>query len=53
MSKIIDGKKIREEEGEIQLTDYGISGICTFNISGIATKNLELNKNVFVWHELN
>lgn len=24
---------IKEEEGEIQLTNYGISGICTFNIS--------------------
>ena len=26
-------KFIKEEEGELQLTDYGISGICVFNIS--------------------
>ena len=28
-----NGNFIKEEEGEIQLTNYGISGICTFNIS--------------------
>lgn len=44
----IDNKKEKEELGEIQLTDYGISGICTFNISGLATKNLELGKKVVV-----
>ena len=48
LSLFIDGKIVREEVGEIQLTDYGISGICTFNISGLATKNLELNKRIFV-----
>jgi len=26
-------KLIKEEEGELQLTDYGISGICVFNLS--------------------
>ena len=26
-------KFIKEEEGELQLTDYGISGICVFNLS--------------------
>jgi len=44
----VDNEKVKEEVGEIQLTDYGISGICTFNISGIATKKLELNKKVSV-----
>ena len=44
----IDGIKVKEELGEIQLTDYGISGICTFNISGLASKNLNLGKNVYV-----
>ena len=48
ISLVIDGKKLKEEIGEIQLTDYGISGICTFNISGLATKNLELGKKVEV-----
>ncbi|MGN1383020.1 MAG: aminoacetone oxidase family FAD-binding enzyme [Eubacterium sp.] len=27
------GKKIAEEEGEVQFTAYGISGICVFNLS--------------------
>lgn len=48
VSLFVDNIKIKEELGEIQLTDYGISGICTFNISGLATKNLELGKRVDV-----
>lgn len=48
ISLFIDDYKVSEEIGEIQLTDYGISGICTFNISGLATKNLELGKKVKV-----
>ena len=28
-----DDKFIKSEEGELQLTDYGISGICVFNLS--------------------
>ena len=28
-----DDKLIQEEQGELQLTDYGISGICVFNLS--------------------
>ena len=39
---------IKKEEGEIQLTDYGISGICTFNISRHAIKLLNENKNPYV-----
>ena len=45
---LINDEKVKEELGEIQLTNYGISGICTFNISGLATKSLELNKRVVV-----
>lgn len=48
ISLFIDRNKVKEEFGEIQLTDYGISGICTFNISGLATKNLELGKRIEV-----
>lgn len=36
---------IKEETGEIQLTDYGISGICIFNIS--RDISIGLNKNEF------
>lgn len=48
ISLYINDKKIKEETGEIQLTNYGISGICTFNISGIVSKNLKLNNDVYV-----
>jgi len=37
-------KKIKEEYGEIQLTDYGISGVCVFNISGYVSKGLSCGK---------
>ena len=41
-------KKIKEEQGELQFTDYGISGICTFNLSsylrdGIDNKYISVN----------
>lgn len=39
---------IKKEEGEIQLTDYGISGICTFNLSRFVSRNLYENKNNYV-----
>ena len=39
-----DGQYISREEGEIQLTDYGISGICTFQLSNIITRGLDLGK---------
>lgn len=44
----VNNEKVKEEIGEIQLTNYGISGICTFNISGIATKSLLEKKKVVV-----
>ena len=34
-----DGKLIKKESGTLQLTDYGISGIVTFNISRYAKNN--------------
>ena len=39
-----NGKKIGEEKGEIQLTNYGISGICVFNLSGRVSRGLKNNK---------
>lgn len=36
----INNEFIKEECGEIQLTEEGISGICTFNISSIVSRNL-------------
>lgn len=48
VSLYIDDCFIKKEDGEIQLTSYGISGICVFNISGLANKNIALGKKVFV-----
>ena len=39
-----DDKLIASEEGEIQLTDYGVSGICIFNLSHYVTRGLDLDK---------
>lgn len=43
-----NGKKMGEEFGEIQLTDYGISGICVFNLSGRIARGLDENKKEIV-----
>ncbi len=32
-SSYIDGNKIKKEHGELQLTSFGLSGICIFNLS--------------------
>ena len=37
-----------EEEGEIQFTDYGISGICVFNLSSKVAKLLDNNKQAII-----
>ncbi len=29
----VDGEPVRKEEGELQITDYGVSGICIFDLS--------------------
>lgn len=41
-------KLIRTESGELHLTDYGISGICTFNLSGYVAKGLNENKKEYI-----
>lgn len=43
-----NAKIIKEEFGEIQLTDYGISGIVTFNISSVISKGILNNKKLDV-----
>lgn len=45
LSLLENNQKIKEERGEVQFTDYGISGICTFNLSGIISRGLLENKN--------
>ena len=44
LTQIENGNEVRKEVGEIQLTDYGISGICVFNLSLYITKGLEDNR---------
>jgi len=38
----------KEEYGELQLTDYGISGIPVFQLSRIVSKALDAHKKIFV-----
>ena len=40
-----NNKYIMREEGEVQLTKYGISGICTFNLSNYVTRGLDKGFN--------
>ncbi len=39
-----DGNFVKSEEGEIQLTDYGVSGICIFNLSRYASLEYRYSK---------
>ena len=48
VSVFVDGIEESTEFGEIQFTDYGISGIPVFQISRYAVKALDLSKNVNV-----
>jgi len=48
VSLFVDDEKLKEDIGEIQLTKDGISGICVFNISGLASKNISFAKSVEV-----
>lgn len=41
-----DNNFIKEEKGELQLTDQGISGIVTFNLSNIVTNNLNKHEEI-------
>ena len=42
----VEGKMISKDRGEVQLTEYGISGIPTFQISRYAAKALKQKKTV-------
>lgn len=35
-----DGKLIKKSNGELQLTDYGISGICVYQLSSLVSRGL-------------
>ena len=42
----VDGEENRRERGELQLTEYGISGIPVFQLSRYAAEGLKKGKNV-------
>lgn len=44
----VAGKSVCGERGELQLTDYGISGIPVFQLSGLAARALQEKKTVAV-----
>lgn len=44
----IDGEAVMQEEGEVQLTKNGISGICIFNVSGEASRALNKGSQVYI-----
>ncbi len=48
LSLIVDNNIIKEEMGEVQFTDYGLSGICLFNLSGLINDYLNNNKEVLI-----
>ncbi len=48
LNLLINGEFIKKESGEIQLSNDGISGICTFNISSPASKAIYLKQDVRV-----
>ena len=46
---VVNGKEMISDTGEIQLTDYGISGIPVFQMSRTAARALEQKKRVVVY----
>lgn len=44
VSLLADGKELLHRNGEIQFTDYGISGICVFEISRFVNEFFMLNR---------
>lgn len=49
LSLKVNGNIIKESSGELQLTDYGISGICTLNLSSLAVLNLYQKNKVEIF----
>ncbi len=52
LTLLVDGEKVKEEEGELQWTEYGISGIVVFQVSAAAARALEEKKSVKVIADL-
>ena len=48
LTLIIDGSDAAHETGELLFADYGVSGVCVFQISGIAAQALAQKKRVLL-----
>ncbi len=48
LSLIEDNKLIKKETGQLQLTAYGLSGICTFNLSSLVARGLYNGKKEII-----
>lgn len=48
ISLCLDGKAVRKERGELQFTEYGISGIPVFQMSRVAAYGIQEHKRVTV-----
>lgn len=46
---VLDNENISIEKGELQLTDYGLSGIVIFNLSHYITRGIEEGKKSFIY----
>lgn len=44
VSLVADGDVVATESGEVQFRDFGLSGICVFNLSAIIARDLVLGK---------
>lgn len=44
-----NGKLLKSETGELQFTNYGLSGICIFNLSSLVSKGLNTNKEEIIY----
>lgn len=52
LSLFINGEFMAEEKGELQLTDYGVSGIAVFQLSRIAGMSLNSQNDVSLYVDL-
>lgn len=46
LTLLIDGKSAAQETGELLFADYGVSGVCVFQLSGMAARALGEHKSV-------
>lgn len=52
LTLMIEGKKCAEEEGEVQFTSYGLSGIPVFQVSRYAARALEKGQKCEIYLDL-